>query len=707
MRITLFGLAAIAIIGAIIVFVGPLFISTDDLRNTLFAQVESATGYRLRVSGPVQVSLIPSLDLVAEDVGLAQGGAGKPAEMVTAKTLRFGLQLSALLGGTVKVTEVTLIDPVIALPRAEKAAKAGAEEAAEMQAETGSAVTALKNLSLDKLVIENGTLILPGSGGTPGQRIEALMLEASLPSIDGPLEFDASAVVDGQKMRGAGSIGDLRRFLDGATVPVALTVDAPSYLGEEATLNGIATYKGESFALSQFTVRAGDKAVAGSATYKGSLLTIHPLTISASGNSLSGSVAADLSGTVPAINAAFTGQALNLDALLSTPGASVRSTGDSGAEATGWSDARIDFAALKGVTAKVKLSAGQLTYNDIKISQANVQAIVAGGKLAATLPNFKLYGGAGTLSLNVDASGKVPTQRIRLSLVNFDAYPFLKDIAGFESIEGTGAISLDLTASGGSQRAMVSALSGPATFEFTDGAIRGVNIAKTMRSLSTGILSGWQENAAEKTDFAALGASFKVAKGQAQTTDLRLAGPLVRITGAGTVDLPAQTLKFQVDPQLVASLEGQGGKADLQGLGVPVIIAGPWARPSIYPDIEGILKDPVAAYEQLNRLGGGLVSLPGAAGGESASAIGDLIENGKLAPDALQSGAVTGLGQLLGAQPPAEAPPPPANAEQQPPSEEAVTPQKKGKKRQAAARAEPARTPEAAVDQALQTLFGN
>ena len=78
MRITLFGLAAIAIIGAIIVFVGPLFISTDDLRNTLFAQVESATGYRLRVSGPVQVSLIPSLDLVAEDVGLAQGGAGKP-----------------------------------------------------------------------------------------------------------------------------------------------------------------------------------------------------------------------------------------------------------------------------------------------------------------------------------------------------------------------------------------------------------------------------------------------------------------------------------------------------------------------------------------------------------------------------------------------------------------------------------------------------
>ena len=70
-------------------------------------------------------------------------------------------------------------------------------------------------------------------------------------------------------------------------------------------------------------------------------------------------------------------------------------------------------------------------------------------------------------------------------------------------------------------------------------------------------------------------------------------------------DLPGQTLKFRVDPQLVASLEGQGGKTDLQGLGVPIMIAGPWATPSIYPDIEGILNDPAAAYEQLNRLGGG------------------------------------------------------------------------------------------------------
>ena len=130
MRITLFGLAAIAIIGASIVFVGPLFISTDDLRDSLFAQVEAATGYRLRVSGPVQVSVFPSLDLVAEDVGIAQSGAAATSEMATAKSLRFGLQLSALLGGKVKMTEVTLIDPVIAVPQTRKATKGAGDETA-------------------------------------------------------------------------------------------------------------------------------------------------------------------------------------------------------------------------------------------------------------------------------------------------------------------------------------------------------------------------------------------------------------------------------------------------------------------------------------------------------------------------------------------------------------------------------------------------
>jgi AsmA protein len=643
----------------------------------------------LRVSGPVQISLFPSLDLVAEDVGLTKSGDGNATEMARAKSLRFGLQLSALLGGKVKLTEVALVNPVIAVPPPKTGSRA------EKAGEPGQAAGPLKDLSLDKLLIENGTLILPGSDGTPGKRIEALNLEAALSASDAPLSFDLSAVFDGQSIAAVGSISRFAKFLDGEAVPVSLSVDAPSYLGERASLEGSASYKGDTFALGQFTAKAGDKMLSGSVSYNGDLVTLHPFTFSASGNHLTGSLVADLAGAIPAVNVAVSGQTLNLDTLLAKPNTTSASAGGTG---SGWSDAKIDFSALRAVTAKVKLTAGQLIHNDIKLDNATIQATLSGGKLKAELPKFQLYGGAGALAMEVDASGKLPTQRVRLSLANFEAYPFLKDSAGFQSIEGTGAITLDLAASGASQRAIVSAMNGTAKLEFTNGAIRGINIAKTLRSLSTGILAGWQANEAEKTDFATLGASFKITKGQAQTADLKLAGPLVRMSGTGTVDLPARTLKFRVEPQVVASLEGQGGTTDLQGLGVPVMISGPWARPSIYPDIEGILKDPVAAYQQLNRLGAGLVALPGASTG-SVDAIGGLIKNGGQDP-------LGGIGQLLGGQPADQAPPAGAISEQ-PAGGESVAPQKKGGKRQAAARAEPGQAAEAAAKQALQSLFGN
>ena len=157
------------------------------------------------------------------------------------------------------------------------------------------------------------------------------------------------------------------------------------------------------------------------------------------------------------------------------------------------------------------------------------------------------------------------------------------------------------------------------------------------------------------------------------------------MSGTGTIDLPAQTLNFRVDPQVVASLEGQGGKTDLAGLGVPVAINGPWAAPSIYPDIAGILENPQAAYEKLSKLGGGLVKLPsadslaGALG--NTGGIGALVKSNAGAPigELIQAdqGVVQGLGQLLGGGETA------APAAAAPPAEEPV--KKKGKKKQAKA----------------------
>ena len=148
------------------------------------------------------------------------------------------------------------------------------------------------------------------------------------------------------------------------------------------------------------------------------------------------------------------------------------------------------------------------------------------------------------------------------------------------------------------------------------------------------------------------------------------------IVGMKTIDL---SLKFRVDPQVVASLEGQGGNADLKGLGVPIVIAGPWAAPKIYPDIKGILENPAQAYEQLRELGGGLVSLPGLDqlgkkaginGATGSVPLQGIIKDGKVNKDALRQG----LNALINKQKSPKQTPPVGNAAVTPPAQPAAPP---------------------------------
>jgi AsmA protein len=694
-------LTAIVVIIATVFFVGPLFISADDIRTQLFAQIQSATGYRVRMSGPVNVTLFPSFHLVADDVGISQPAARGDTEFATAKKLKFGLMLKGLLDGKMRMTEVALIDPVITVSSVTtKPLPEGRTNGRSSQPGGGSApevAAQLSSLSLDQLVIENGTVILPQSGQMPGKRIEKLNLAASLPDFHAPLEFDTAAIVDGKAIEAAGSIGNFGGFLEGSPAPLTLQGTAPSYFEGKATLFGTATYKDNSFALSRFSAKAEDQtltgtafyqdgaltlskftatsgpySLAGNASYSNNKATINPLRASVSGTAFEGWMTADLSNQVPYVVASLAAKTVDINALTdaarSKPpggGGLINAGSDpagSSSAGSGWSNAPIDFSPLKTVNGKFGLSTEEFIYDNAKIKPFKVQATLSRGKLDATVADFNLYGGAGKATIAIDASGKTPAQGAKVSLVNFDAYPFLRDVANFQSIEGKGTITFDLNATGASQGAIFSALGGNAKLEFVDGAIRGVNIAKVLRNLGSGIVEGWQDGGAEKTDFASLGGSFKLGQGKATTDDLHLVGPLVLMTGAGTVDLAVKRLNLRVDPRLVASLEGQGGKQDLSGLGVPVMVSGLWGSPKIYPDIKGILENPTATYEQLRQLGTGVVKLPGMDKLDKTGALPNVIKDGKVNKDAL----IQGLGGLLNKNQPVavqpEAAPPAATA---------------------------------------------
>lgn len=385
-------------------------------------------------------------------------------------------------------------------------------------------------------------------------------------------------------------------------------------------------------------------------------------------------------GAVPTVEARLAFDTLDLTPYLAGGQSSTAPSGQAGAApsspanaapanppppgGTAWSTAPIDVSALRSVNATLAMSVEKLIADTINVGPAAVDVNLAGGVLTTNLTQLGLYGGGGDASLVVDAAKAPPVFSAKGQVRGVNAYPFLRDVAGFERIEGVGDVSFDLAASGGSEAALVASLDGVAAFQFRDGALRGINIPRMVRGLSTDILNGWQQSAAEKTDFSSLGASFTITDGVAVNNDLSMVGPLVKVAGAGTTAMPPRTLAWRVEPEVVGTLLGQGRSGDFAGFGVPIVIEGSWDSPRIYPDIAGILQNPGAAYDQLRQLGGGVFGRIDPLNGGSAEAaqqrlkeriekqtginVDSVVQDGKIDKDKAVDEAVKGIFSIFG-----------------------------------------------------------
>ena len=183
---------------------------------------------------------------------------------------------------------------------------------------------------------------------------------------------------------------------------------------------------------------------------------------------------------------------------------------------------------------------------------------------------------------------------------------------GFKRVEGTGNFAFDLQASGASTAALTRSLAGKGSIDVQNGAIRGVDIPKMLQSLSVQTLMGWQPSN-DKTTFSQFGATFVVDKGIANNNDLLIAGPQFQLSGAGTVNLPAETIGYR----LAAKVANK--KGNLQDFAAPVLIEGPLSKPKIYPDVKGILENPQGAINTIEQIGGGLL------GGQGLGNLGNVL----------------------------------------------------------------------------------
>lgn len=480
--------------------------------------------------------------------------------------------------------------------------------------------------------IGGGKVLVPQLGALAGQgadTVDALEAVAQIEDVRQPLSLSGTARWNGEAVGFATSLA-LADLLWGQTGNVAVdfksqplnaafsgTVDPAGVLSGKADISAASLSRALGWLGQATGTSLGRFSFSGGLAASATELAMKDAVIGLDEMQAQGSASVALAGR-PKVTASLSVDTLDFGKLTG---------GGSGAVSSGTGPAPIDLAVLRLFDADVSLSANQLGYGDIKAGPATAKLSVSGGVAKISLPQAGFYGGALTAEVTADGAGDVPTIALLAAMDGVDALPLLTTAAGFQHIEGKLKASVDVKGAGNNTEAFTRSLNGPVNVVFADGALRGIDVAGLFRNVQSLIGSGYAANAEAKTEFTELSVTAAIENGIGKIADIRLLGPLVRMSGQGTVDLVAQTIAMRLDPRLVASLDGQGSTFDVSGLGMPIIIEGALSQPRIYPDLSSILADPNRALQAMSQLGGGI---------------------GELANGA--SGALDGLGAALGGE---------------------------------------------------------
>lgn len=576
----------------------------------------AADELKLDIAGDARVVLFPIPRLTIGQIQVRDAASGD--DVVTIERVQARFSLIDLLTGRINIQDLALTRPVVDTDPMNRRARHAAEQRDRGAAAVRGPVIPIilpidSTVRIDVVSIENGTVLIRDRGETVALPLDSVRI-ASMPAAGGRSTLRLDARLGPATVRLTAGIDRSSPPAEGEAIPIDVTIDAPSTLKTPATLTASVTKAGPS-------------------------LKIDGINGAIDQGRVRGSISVSFAGAKPFIDAAIQSERIDLTALIDrisaassarpTPDhrrasgspaqsssapthAAIRpgaSGGAGGADRAGQmlSDAPLDFFGLRLFEGNLNLSTRELLIRNLRVAPAAVEATLLQDTLTAKLSPSGVYGGQATGEFVVDVAQSEPKVGMQVAFSEIDALPFLRDAFAFPYIAGRAHGTVDLKGAGASELQIVSSLNGRAEFLFENGAVRGLNLPNMVRSLLDMILAGWQPKASDETRFSTFAAAFAIENGVARSTDVKFTGPFMAMTAAGSADLRDQTLDFRADPRLISSpIAPAGSPSGAWGIGVPVVIQGPWWGPRIYADTPNILAEPDRALRALrNALSGG------------------------------------------------------------------------------------------------------
>ncbi|NQX79968.1 MAG: AsmA family protein [Hyphomicrobiaceae bacterium] len=234
------------------------------------------------------------------------------------------------------------------------------------------------------------------------------------------------------------------------------------------------------------------------------------------------------------------------------------------------------------------------------IDKADLKLKLDNGLFKLNLDRVKLYGGHGYGFMTAAVGDRGLKVGANFSMNEIAANNFLADLLGIQAINGTARFKANLNGRGYTKHDIISNLSGTASFIIKNGSIIGWNVPKLLRDLQSGKLGNVNQTKTAKTFFSDFSASFNINRGVANTQNLRVISPVVRMTGSGDIDLGKRQVDKILRSKLLTVLEDKPDTINLPGIEIPLRITGSWDKPDVQLDLAAILINEELVRETLD-----------------------------------------------------------------------------------------------------------
>jgi AsmA protein len=543
----------------------PLHLDADAIYNGTVFNVVADTGALTRLQDPaattpwpVKLTFTVGAAKVTAEGSMTKPLQGKGYDLAVSGTVPDAAALTPLLQGFVPPP---LHDVSFAAKVADKGGKLPEFSTLTLHVGASDLGAKVPGLTLDKLDVEAPRVDQP------------MKIAGAAPA---PFPVDVTMQAAGATASAKGTIADARAMTG---VNIALVAQIPDL----AALSPLArrplpTLKSVAFQGTLTDANGGFRHGA----------AVHGLTLTGSGGDVAGDIAVGL-GPRASLTAALKSNRVDLDVLQ----AAVDQMPDSAAPPPApdakpappaappppkrrgdrlFSDQPIPFTLLRLADADIKLQIADLHSGGADYKAIDTHAVLANGKLTVDPFSGDLPGGHLSGTVAVDAAQSAPAVHLVVHAPGLALKSILAAAHEPSFANGNLEVYADLSGTGDSEHAIAGSLTGSLGLAMAGGTIDnrllGSLLGKVMDSLNALDLVG----KGGTSELRCFGLRMDAKNGVGAINPLALSSSLLTMTGAGTVNLGAETVAMALRPQ--ARVAGTG-------LVVPIAVSGPIREPSV------------------------------------------------------------------------------------------------------------------------------